>query len=176
MEKTISGIGLRSISSSTIKFENQQETKGTSRSLPYVIDAIKSELTAKGIDLDKLEGSSSSSTSRDHDRVQHLVDLRDYKILEKVLLDLKDDDALNLTKRCFLTCQPELKHDLIWHDPSIPDGRRNKICRKYNATDKKKKYTEELDVMRKQRSPFDGHQFTLFYNKIDMLKKIIRGE
>jgi len=174
----MSGIGLRSISSSTIKFENQADTKGTSRSLPYVIDAIKSELGAKGIDLDKLEGglSSSALASRDHDRVQRLVDLRDYKILEKVLLDLKDDDALNLTKRCFLTCQPELKHDLIWHDPSIPDGRRNKICRKYNATDKKKKYTEELDLLRKQQSPFDGHQFTLFHNKIKMLEKIIRGE
>jgi len=169
----MSGIGLRSIS--TIKFENQPDTKGTSRSLPYVIDAIKSDLSAKGIDLDKLEGGLSTSL-RDHDRVQRLVDLRDYKILEKVLLDLKDDDALNLTKRCFLTCQPELKHDLIWHDPSIPDGRRNKICLKYNATDKKKKYMEELDVLRKEQAPFDGHQFMLFHNKIKMLEKIVRGE
>ena len=174
----MSEIGLRSISSSTIKFENQPDTKGTSRSLPYVIDAIKSELSAKGIDLDKLEGglSASTLTAREHDRVQRFVDLRDYKILEKVLLDLKDDDALNLTKRCFLTCQPELKHDLIWHYPSISEGRRNKICRKYNATDKKKKYTEELSVLRRQQSPFDGHQFTLFHNKIKMLEQIIRGK
>ena len=164
-------VDLRSISSSKIKFLNQPDSNGNARSLPHSIDAIMSDLSAKGIGLDKLE-----ARSRDPLRVTRLADLRDYKILEKVLFELKDDDSLSLIKRCFLTCQPELKHDLIWYDPSISDGRRNKICRKYIASETKRKYTETLDVLRKQNTPFDGHQFTLFHNQINMLEKILKGE
>ena len=106
--------------------QNVSESHGDIRSLPYIIDAIKRELSDKGIDLDKLE-----PRSRDRDRVTRLVDLRDYKILEKVLMDLKEDDSQNLIKRCFLTCQPELRHDLVWHDPAISESRRNRICKRY---------------------------------------------